>query len=231
MIVRVTQPAPSRRAGGRTADPTIEPRALQAALIVFGETGWAGFTFDAVARVSKVGKAALYRRWTDKADLIVTAILNLLPPEIPETLLRQRSPSYAELRESLTEAAEGMAVIAAGPYGLAFLRAQIEAKIYPEIFGAAMERVRQEFLRDGRACVLAAIDRGELPVGTSPAMIMDALGGAIINHVIMAPPGRHLWSGDERRAYCERLADLILTGATNSAAGTPTSQRQKRIRG
>jgi AcrR family transcriptional regulator len=219
MIDQVTQLAGPRKAGGRSADPTIEPRALEAALIVFGETGWAGFTFDAVARLAKVGKAALYRRWTDRADLIVTAILNLLPPEIPERLLRQRGPSYAELRESLVEAAEGMAAITAGPYGLAFLRAQIEAKIYPEIFGAAMERVRQAFLRDGRGCVLAAIDRGELPVGTSPAMIMDALGGAIINHVIMAPPDHNLWSGDERRAYCERLADLILTGATDSGGG------------
>ena len=51
---------------GRPADPDIEQRVLAAALTVYGEVGWAGFTLDRVARRAPVGKAALYRRWPSK---------------------------------------------------------------------------------------------------------------------------------------------------------------------
>src|ERR1700726_2671458 len=65
---------------GRPADPGIENRVLTAALTVYGEVGWAGFTLDAVARRAPVGKAALYRRWTTKEDLLLAALERLPAP-------------------------------------------------------------------------------------------------------------------------------------------------------
>jgi len=69
------------RAGrGRPADPGIERRVLAAALTVYGEVGWAGFTLDRVARRAPVGKAALYRRWPTKEDLLLAALEHLAEP-------------------------------------------------------------------------------------------------------------------------------------------------------
>src|SRR3954451_6894721 len=65
---------------GRPADPDIERRVVAAALMVYGEVGWAGFTLDAVARRAPVGKAALYRRWPTKEALLLAAFEYLAEP-------------------------------------------------------------------------------------------------------------------------------------------------------
>ncbi|MGW0590086.1 TetR family transcriptional regulator [Streptosporangium sp. NPDC002607] len=48
---------------GRPPDPDLEARVHAAALDLYGEVGWAGFSLDLVARRARVGKAALYSRW------------------------------------------------------------------------------------------------------------------------------------------------------------------------
>jgi DNA-binding transcriptional MerR regulator len=52
-----------RARSGRPRDPDLESRVLAAALRVYAEAGWSGFSFDAVARRAGVGKAPLYLRW------------------------------------------------------------------------------------------------------------------------------------------------------------------------
>ena len=46
---------------------------VAAALAVYAEAGWSGFSFDAVARRAGVGKAPLYLRWASKEDLLLAA--------------------------------------------------------------------------------------------------------------------------------------------------------------
>ena len=65
---------------GRPADPDIERRVIAAALAVYGEVGWAGFSLDRVARRAPVGKAALYRRWPTREDLLLAALEHLAEP-------------------------------------------------------------------------------------------------------------------------------------------------------
>src|ERR1700731_4692469 len=86
---------PKGQAGrGRPADPDIERRVIAAALSVYGEAGWAGFSLDRVARRAPVGKAALYRRWPTKEDLLLAALEHL--PEPPG-----EDPAPADLRRCL----------------------------------------------------------------------------------------------------------------------------------
>ncbi len=65
---------------GRRRDPEIDDRALDAALQVYVDRGWAGFTFDVVAKEAGVGKPALYRRWESPAHLLVDAFSQLNLP-------------------------------------------------------------------------------------------------------------------------------------------------------
>lgn len=50
-------PAPKDR-GGRPRDPDVDRRIIEAALQVFGLSGWSGFSMEAVARTAGVGKAS-----------------------------------------------------------------------------------------------------------------------------------------------------------------------------
>ena len=55
---------------GRPRDPDVDRRVADAAITLFGETGWAGFSVEAVAKQASVGKASIYLRWPTKEALL-----------------------------------------------------------------------------------------------------------------------------------------------------------------
>lgn len=59
---------------GCPRDPAVDAKVLGAAVALFGEVGRSGFTVDEIAKRASVGKAAIYRRWTAKEDLLVDAL-------------------------------------------------------------------------------------------------------------------------------------------------------------
>ncbi|WP_046529381.1 MULTISPECIES: TetR/AcrR family transcriptional regulator [Cellulomonas] len=71
-------PTPAARSPrGRPRDPDLARRAHRAALGLFAEKGWAGFTLDGVAARARIGKSAIYLRWSDRAELLVEALRRL----------------------------------------------------------------------------------------------------------------------------------------------------------
>lgn len=68
------QPVPLRRRG-----PVLERAILDAALEQLSTVGWNGLTMEGVASGAQTGKAAVYRRWPSKEDLVVDALQAGLP--------------------------------------------------------------------------------------------------------------------------------------------------------
>jgi AcrR family transcriptional regulator len=62
---------------GRKRDQSLDAALLDATLDVLAEVGAAGLTMDAVAARAGSGKAALYRRWSSKSDLIIAAVARM----------------------------------------------------------------------------------------------------------------------------------------------------------
>jgi AcrR family transcriptional regulator len=62
---------------GRKRDNALDGALLDATLDVLAEVGAAGLTMDAVAARAGSGKAALYRRWSSKTDLIIAAVARM----------------------------------------------------------------------------------------------------------------------------------------------------------
>lgn len=77
------------------------PEILQAALAVMIEVGYDRLTMEALAAKAKAGKATLYRRWRDKAELIAEAVTKLagecLPPPADAGSLRSDLAAVAAL--------------------------------------------------------------------------------------------------------------------------------------
>ncbi|MEV8333523.1 TetR/AcrR family transcriptional regulator [Streptomyces niveus] len=65
----------SRRRG-----PVLERAILDAALEQLSTVGWNGLTMEGVAAQAQTGKAAVYRRWPSKEDLVADALAAGLPP-------------------------------------------------------------------------------------------------------------------------------------------------------
>ncbi|MFF4265529.1 TetR/AcrR family transcriptional regulator [Streptomyces virginiae] len=64
---------------GRRRGPELERAILDAALEQLSTVGWNALTMEGVASGAHTGKAALYRRWPSKADLVADALRSGLP--------------------------------------------------------------------------------------------------------------------------------------------------------
>ena len=82
-----TVPPTRTRAGGRRLDVSRDAAIASAVVEVLGRRGYAGLTMDAVARAAGVGKATIYRRWSSKAELLLSVMDLVGAPvlEVPDT--------------------------------------------------------------------------------------------------------------------------------------------------
>ncbi|MFE1552471.1 TetR/AcrR family transcriptional regulator [Streptomyces sp. NPDC058718] len=63
----------------RRRGPVLERAILEATLEQLGSVGWNGLTMEGVAVGAQTGKAAVYRRWPSKEDLVADALQAGLP--------------------------------------------------------------------------------------------------------------------------------------------------------
>jgi AcrR family transcriptional regulator len=189
---------------GRPRDPAVDERVLRAAVELYGEAGWAGFSFDAVARRASVGKAALYRRWATKDALLVDALsrhLNVVD-----------DADTASLRGDLLSIARQLMRSHLGPAGPACLRLRVEAGATAAI-GERYDAWALAQMRAARATVRRAIARGELPPGASVTLIIDTLCGGVVNHVTAVPDHLRARMEAGADAYAQTLVDFVLAAA------------------
>jgi AcrR family transcriptional regulator len=59
---------------GRPRQPDIDRRLLAATVDLLTEVGYARFTVDSVARRARVGKPAIYRRYSSRTELILASL-------------------------------------------------------------------------------------------------------------------------------------------------------------
>jgi AcrR family transcriptional regulator len=194
-------------ARGRPADPDIEQRVLAAALTVYGEVGWAGFTLDRVARRAPVGKAALYRRWPTKEDLLLAALEHLAEPA-PEGL------DPTDLRGCLIGMTEQVIDMFVGPKALVLPRVLIEASQYPPHFDEMVQTIVRARFGTMRVILEAAASRGELPAKIPPDLIIDAVMGRVISLIVLTPGARRTTINAERARYAESITDYVLAAIT-----------------
>ncbi|MFG3042052.1 TetR/AcrR family transcriptional regulator [Streptomyces sp. NPDC048330] len=93
---RSTAAARPGGASPRRRGPVLERAILEATLDQLGSVGWNGLTMEGVAVGAQTGKAAVYRRWPSKEDLVVEALRAGLP-----TL--DDAPDHGSVREDLYE--------------------------------------------------------------------------------------------------------------------------------
>lgn len=188
-------------AAGRPRDPAVDQRVAESAIALFGDEGWAGFSVEAVARRSGVGKASIYLRWPTKQDLLL------------EALRRHVSGVTAvengNVRDDLTELAVQLVRHHLGNAGRAAFRIMLEADRIPGV-AEHWEDIRESQIRAARGIVRRAIERGELPEETSVTLLLDTLAGAAMNHVHAALPATREQLAESVEDYARGLVDFLL---------------------
>lgn len=178
---------------GRPRDPAVDARVREAACLVFGDVGWAGFTMDRVAARAGAGKAALYRRWPSKAALLADALA--------ATLATAPHPVSGDVRADLVHLVRSTTSLYAGPLGGAARRLMTEAALQPEL-AEAWGAIRQQQVASARDVVEHAVRGGRLSTDASIGLLLEALLGGALMHAVLAPD-------DDHAAHAQRLVDAV----------------------
>ena len=150
----------------------LESELLEAAWRELGETGYAGLTMEGVAARAKTGKQVLYRRWRNRADLVLASIRHRtgsIVDDIPDT---------GSLRGDVLAVLERMATRfrEIGPdvaHGLLAEAPDLDPEtlgIMPEVMGTIVAR---------------AAARGEIPTADLPARVLSTPGNLLRHEMLL----------------------------------------------
>jgi AcrR family transcriptional regulator len=186
---------------GRPRDPEVDGRITQAAVALFGETGWAGFSLEAVARRAGVGKASIYLRWPTKEQLLTHALAT--------RVANVADADTGTLRGDLVHLARQLLELHVGDGNQAVLRMGVEAASIPGV-AERWARLRESQVLAARATVRRGIRRGDVPEGTSVTLLLDTLCGGVLMHAITTPTELRAQLAADVDGYANRLVDFLL---------------------
>jgi AcrR family transcriptional regulator len=181
---QVTEAAPhcsrSRRRG-----EVLERALYEATLAELSDVGYGKLTMEGIAARAHTGKAALYRRWACKHDLVHAALVFALPP-VPEP--RSGRPARESLLAMFTAHRDILAGKTAFP-GLDIVYQLLHEPEMRTIFADAVVGPRLKLVD---SILQAAVEAGDIdPATLTP--LTARIGPALINHHFLLtgePPNR-----------------------------------------
>lgn len=163
-------------ARGRPRSKAREDDLLEAALTALVEDGYDAMTIEGVAAACGAGKATVYRRWRNKADLVVEAVRRLeLRAVVVDT-----GDFTADMRAFLVALRADLL----GPHGALLATFAAERLRHPALAEAFEVQSMGGRRADLRRLVRGAVARGVLPgdtdvdvlAGVGPAMLLYEFG-------------------------------------------------------
>ncbi|MFJ8476909.1 TetR-like C-terminal domain-containing protein [Kitasatospora sp. NPDC094011] len=171
--------APIRRRG-----EALESAIYGAALQQLTTDGYARLTMEGVAAAAQTGKAALYRRWSSKEELVMDALRASLPPSGP-------APDTGSLRGDLLEVVTRLRTAMVSELGAA-VRA-IMGELDHRRAHAFLELVLERVVEPTTALIAEVLDRGtargEVRPGTVTPMVTDVVPALMLYRFKMCGGG------------------------------------------
>ena len=181
---QLTQSTPNGSRSRRRGE-VLERALYEATLAELEEVGYGGLTMEGIAARAHTGKAALYRRWATKCELVHAALVFALPP-VPEP--RSRRSARENLLAMFTAHRDMLAGKTAFP-GLETIQQLLHEPEMRAIFADAIVAPRLKIVE---SILQAAIDEGDIdPATLTP--LTARVGPALINqHFLLTgePPNR-----------------------------------------
>jgi AcrR family transcriptional regulator len=157
---------------GRPRSSEADQAILDATVALFADRGYEGLTIEAVAEQAGVAKSTIYRRYTDKADLLLAAVECSTDGE-------SASPDTGSLADDLYLIAQQLRRVLTTTDAGKTLPATIAAMArHP-----ALAEAHQAFLSRRRQAALAAVERGiargDVAEHSDPDLLVDMVAGPI----------------------------------------------------
>ncbi|TFC66180.1 TetR/AcrR family transcriptional regulator [Cryobacterium sp. TMT2-4] len=204
-----SQMAPRRPGGrgsdiGRPRDPDMDQAILRAAIELLSEVGYVRVTVAEVARRAGVSKPAIYRRWSQKSQLVVEAMVTQIRPGKDND-----SGSAAGDLVALTD--ELIDVLTRTPLGRVLPGLVAEMAADPVLAASYRDLIIKPNLRHWRAAVERGIASGELSVDMDVDFVLNALVGPLYFSLLI--------TGEPIAAGYARAAVNLVLAAHKTAPG------------
>ncbi|MEV4169033.1 TetR/AcrR family transcriptional regulator [Nonomuraea sp. NPDC049709] len=198
------QDSGTARPAGRPRSEKAEKAIIDATLDLIGEgMGVSELTIEAIASKAGVGKTTIYRRWSNKEDLIVDALSTLKAP-LPEL-------SGTSVRDDLISLVDAMRQESGDLRSRCVMNiAMSEADRYPRLMERFLKRAVEPRREAMRAVIELGIATGELRADLDVEMGMAMISGTMLWHTKWGP------AGGLAPDLAERVVDAVLRGMTAS---------------
>jgi len=169
---------------GRPRDETRDTAILDATVAVLSEVGYDRLTIDAVAAKAKASKATVYRRWPNKAALVVDALHQLKVAAGPPGEAPCIFPDTGSLRGDLLGGLQKIASKLSTDEGKLMAAVMTAAARDPEL-ATAMRGNHEEKRRHCQTVVDRAVQRGELDDGSGADTLHDVVPALMYNRLLI----------------------------------------------
>jgi AcrR family transcriptional regulator len=170
---RAAAPPAATEVQTRRRGETLERAIYDAVLHQLITVGYPSLTMEGIAGCAQTGKAALYRRWDSKDDLVVDALENNLP-SLAEL------PDHGNLRDDMLDVLRRLTAIMNSPAGCALRCLMTESDKEHPFVKLVHERVLLPRKKVFHAVLERAVERGQarpevLGVGALAAEVGPAM--------------------------------------------------------
>jgi len=168
MAVSAYPRCPSTRRRGETLEHAI----FDAVVEQLQTVGFAGLTMEGVAGCAHTGKAALYRRWPCKEDLVVDSLHHTLPSLAD-------LPDHGNTRDDLLDLLRRVAAMVNSPTGCALQSLMAEIDRDRPFARIVHERVLEPRKRMFLTVLRRGVDRGEVRPDAASLLVAE-VGPAMV---------------------------------------------------
>ena len=184
------------RAPGRPRCAITHQAILDCANDLLEEIGFANMSIEGIAARARVGKATIYRRWPNKAGVVMDAFLAATAKEIA-------FPNTGSAREDIRRQLRSVVKVLNGPRGrtIATLIGVVQSdNELAEAFRTRFVAVRRG---EAKAVLQQGIENGEFNPSMDLEAVLDCLYGPIYFRLLI---------GHEKPSpkYSDQLVDLVL---------------------
>lgn len=189
------------RPAGRPRSEKAEKAIIEAALDLLGEgITVSEMSIEGIAARAGVGKTTIYRRWSNKEDLVVDALATLKPPMPPPegASVRDDLVTYLQVIREESEHARTRCIM-----NIAMSDSERHPRLAKRFLEVAIEPRRAAM----RSVFQRGMETGELRADLDVEMAMAILNGAML--------WRTKWSRDDKDLpdnLSERIVDVALQG-------------------
>jgi AcrR family transcriptional regulator len=183
---------------GRPRSPRIQQAILKAAVDLVLESGFKALSMDAIAGRAGVGRMTIYRRWPNKAAIVMDAFVARVDPGT----LFLPAKTYTE---SIRLQMRTMAKAFRGKDGVLIRALLAEAQFDPELAAAFRERWTMPRRKMAIAFFQQGIKKGFLRPDTDPNAMIDVLYAPIYYRLQMG-------TGPLSDAYIDEIFDHAMKG-------------------